>query len=143
MNRLGILIADEDQSVRRCLQKSIERHPQLEVLWQADNGLEALLTVRKERPHIVIMDARLPRMDGLEVTRCLRRDKNPVRILLMSAYEEHRGEAMSAGADAFVMKDSCRDTLNSAILRLAACSEFDAQPGDDPQLPEESRQIPE
>jgi DNA-binding NarL/FixJ family response regulator len=139
MKRLGILIADEDQSVRRCLRKSVERHLELEVRWEADNGLEALLLARQEQPNAVIMDARLPRMDGLEVTRCLRAANNQVCIVLMSAYEEHRAEALAAGADAFVLKDACREALNSTILQIVNCGNRAADAATDAAKPDEDR----
>jgi DNA-binding NarL/FixJ family response regulator len=121
MQTISILIADDDPMVRQCLRHALEADPHLQIHWEADNGLQALMLAGKQNPDLILMDAQMPRMDGIEATRCLRQKKTTARIVVMSVYEQLREQALEAGADAFVVKDcgcaALRDVLRSVVNR--------------------------
>lgn len=118
MSSITILIADDDGMTRSCLRRAVERDPQLSIGWEADNGLEALLLAQKHVPDVVLLNAQMPRMDGIEATRCLRQRRPQTRIVVMSAYDQIRSQALAAGADAFVVKDSGCEAIRDAIYQV-------------------------
>ena len=121
MPTISILIADDDPMVRQCLRHAMEADPELLILWEADNGLQALMLAGKHSPELILIDAQMPRMDGIEATRCLRQKGTTSRIVVMSVYEQSRTQALEAGADAFVVKDcgcaALRDVLHRVVKR--------------------------
>jgi DNA-binding NarL/FixJ family response regulator len=116
-----VLVADEDPNVRRCLKKALECECKLSVLWEADNGLQALALMHKQRPEVVLIDSQMQRMSGIEATRCFRRCNSATKIVVMSVYESDRETAMQAGADAFIIKDSGCKAIRSAVYGLLKC----------------------
>jgi DNA-binding NarL/FixJ family response regulator len=118
MASVSVLLADDDPVARRCIRRALEGDPRVEIRWEADNGLQALLLCKQYRPDIIVMDSDMPRMDGIEATRCLRQCNRAVRVLLMSIYEQEREQAMTAGADAFVTKDCGCSAIREALSRL-------------------------
>jgi DNA-binding NarL/FixJ family response regulator len=111
MQPITILIADDDAMIRQCLRRAVECDPQLQIRWEADNGLQALLMTQQFHPHVVLMD-------GIEATRCLRQRDHVTCILVMSVYDQMRAQALAAGADGFVTKDCGCDAIREAIHRL-------------------------
>ena len=120
MQTISILIADDDPMVRRCLRHVMEADARLHVCWEADNGLQALMLAGKHEPDLILMDAQMPRMDGIEATRCLRQHETTARIVVMSVYEHLREQAMEAGADAFVVKDCGCVMLRNVLHRVVS-----------------------
>jgi len=118
MQPITILLADDDAMIRQCLRRAVECDPQLQIRWEADNGLQAILMAQQFHPQVVLMDAQMPRMDGIEATRCLRQRDHSIRILVMSVYDQVRAQALAAGADGFVTKDCGCDAIRAAIHRL-------------------------
>jgi DNA-binding NarL/FixJ family response regulator len=115
---VSILIADDDAMTRRCLRRVVESDPRVFIGWEADNGLQALLLAQQHHPQIVLMDAQMPRMDGIEATRCLRQRDHNIRIVVMSVYDQARAQALAAGADAFLTKDCGCEGIRAVIDRL-------------------------
>lgn len=120
MHSISILIADDDAMIRQCLRRAIETDPCLNVRWEACNGLEALHLAQQYRPDVILMDAQMPRMDGLEATRCLRQRDSGICVLVMSVYEQVRAQALAAGADEFVTKDCGCETIRATIHRFCS-----------------------
>jgi len=118
MQPISVLLVDDDPMVRHCLRRAVEADPQLQVLWEANNGLQALALAQKHRPQVLLIDSQMERMGGIEATRCLRNRDQTIWIVVMSVYEQERSQALAAGADAFVMKDSGCAAIRAAILRL-------------------------
>jgi len=124
MPPISILLADGDATLRHCLRQAVEEDPQITICWEAENGLQALLLAQQKQPCIALLEARMPRMDGLETTRILRQRCHNVKIVVMSVYDDVREPALAAGADDFWTKDRGRDTLRGMICRLARAIEL-------------------
>jgi len=139
MQTISILIADDDLAIRECLRRAVALDPTLEIRWEAIDGLQALLMSQQFNPQVVLLDAQMPRMDGIEAARCLRQRNHDVRILVMSVYEHHRGQALAAGADGFLTKDAGCEAIREAIHSLIVADSRKA----DIESPVESSQPPE
>ncbi len=118
METINILLADDDLMIRQCLRRAVEANPSLQIKWEADNGLQALVLARQHHPHLILMDAQMPRMDGIEATRCLRQCDHETRIIILSVYDHYRAPALAAGADAFLVKDAGCDAIRATICSL-------------------------
>ena len=113
-----ILIADDQALVRTGFRKILESEPDLEVVGEAGDGAEALERVAVLHPHVVLMDIRMPRVDGLEATRRL---AGRTRVLILTTFDidEYVYEALRAGASGFLLKDAPADQLITGIRVVA------------------------
>ncbi|HKG65654.1 MAG TPA: response regulator transcription factor [Solirubrobacteraceae bacterium] len=113
-----ILIADDQALVRTGFRKILESEPDLEVVGEAGDGAEALERVAVLHPHVVLMDIRMPRVDGLEATRRL---AGRTRVLILTTFDidEYVYEALRAGASGFLLKDAGADQLIAGIRVVA------------------------
>jgi CheY-like chemotaxis protein len=93
--------------------------PKVEVVGVAVNGQEAVRLVEECRPDVVVMDARMPVMDGLQATRLIKDQWPSVRVVVLTVYAAHRSDALAAGADAFLVKGCPAEKLLQAILNPA------------------------
>lgn len=120
ISKLKILIVDDAEEVRHDLRTILRLTPDLEVLGEAVNGVEALALAEELRPDIVLMDLRLPGLDGLEATQQIKRNGLAKGVVVLSIYaqEENRARAASAGADAFVEKGTGVETLLATIRQV-------------------------
>jgi DNA-binding NarL/FixJ family response regulator len=121
---ITVLIADDQTLVRSGLRAIIESEPGLEVLGEASDGTEAVEAVRRLRPHVALMDIRMPRLDGVAATRALLAGAAPVptRILVLTTFhlDAYVTEALRAGASGFLLKDATADQLVEAVRVVAA-----------------------
>jgi DNA-binding NarL/FixJ family response regulator len=104
---IRVLLADDQALVRGGLRLIIDGQPDMEVVGEAENGREALAQARRLRPDVVLMDVRMPVLDGLEATRRLLAESTwPVRVLVLTTYDVDRYvyEALRAGASGFLLK---------------------------------------
>ncbi len=101
-----ILIADDHALIREEMRAMLASEPDLEVVGDAENGEEALAMCQKLRPNLVLMDVSMPKMDGLEATRTIKREHPHAVVLMVTASEEpsHLAEALKAGAAGYVLK---------------------------------------
>jgi DNA-binding NarL/FixJ family response regulator len=90
--------------------------PQVEVVGEAANGQEAVRLVEECRPDVVLIDARMPVMDGLEATRLIKDRWPKTKVIVLTIYPTYRAEALAAGADAVLVKGCPPETLLEAIL---------------------------
>ena len=114
--QMKVLIADDQPTTRRGLKALLALLPQVEVVGEAGDGRESLDLVAECRPDVVLMDVQMPVMNGVEATRCIKRDWPEVKVIALTMYAGHRAEALAAGADAFLVKDGAADVLAGAIL---------------------------
>lgn len=118
---IRVLIVDDQQLLRQSLAQIIDDEPDLSVVGQAADGAEATVRARETRPDVILMDIRMPRVDGLEATRRICAD--PVlagtRVLVLSMFEldEYVYEALRVGASGFLLKDDPPDDMVEAIRR--------------------------
>ena len=114
---LRIVIADDHAAVRRSLRLLITDDPELELIGEAADGLEAIRAVHALQPDLLLTDIKMPRMSGLEVLQYLRNEKNVVAIIILSNHSEplYIEAAMRLGANAFVPKSAGLEALMEAI----------------------------
>ena len=117
-----ILIADDQDLVRAGLRMLIDAEDDLEVAGEAVDGEQALHAVRRLRPDLVLMDIRMPRLDGLEATRrLLREGADAPRVLILTTFDrnEYVYEALRAGASGFMLKDMPGPQLVAGLRAVA------------------------
>jgi DNA-binding NarL/FixJ family response regulator len=112
-----LLIVDDHDLIRESTQLMLEGEPDLEVVGEAVNGRHALELCRRLRPDLVLMDVRMPEMDGLTATREIKKEMPAISVLVVSAYEseDYRREAASVGATDYILKDAERRQLLEAV----------------------------
>ena len=119
---IRVVLADDQALVRDGFRALIELETDIEVLGEAADGAEALSVVRELRPDVVVMDIRMPVLDGIEATRRLLADPRPPKVLILTTFDrnEYVYEAMKAGASGFLLKDVRKGQLTDAIRTVAA-----------------------
>ena len=121
---IRVLVADDQTLVRAGFRVLVESAPDLEVIGEAGDGVEAVELARRGLPDVVLMDIRMPRMDGLEATRQITADEvlAGVRVLMLTTFDldEYVYEALRAGASGFLLKDAPPEELAAAIRVIAA-----------------------
>jgi DNA-binding NarL/FixJ family response regulator len=110
------LIADDNVRARFGLRVLLSLRPEIEVVGEAGNGLEMMDMVRGCRPDVVLMDVQMPLLDGLQAARQMKGRWPETRIVMTSMDAGHRGTALAAGADVFLVKGSSTEELLAAIL---------------------------
>jgi DNA-binding NarL/FixJ family response regulator len=110
-----LLIADDQAVVRSGFRALLEDEPDIEIVGEAEDGIQAVALARRRDANVVLMDVRMPRMDGIEATRALADD--PVDVLVVTTFDvdEYVFGALRAGAAGFLLKDAPPDVLVEAI----------------------------
>ena len=116
------LIVDDQALVRGGLRAMLEAREDIEVVGEAADGAEAVEQAALRRPDVVLMDIRMPRMDGIDATRRLMARPDPPRVLILTTFDvdEYVYEAMRAGAAGFLLKDTAPAGLAEGIRTVAA-----------------------
>jgi DNA-binding NarL/FixJ family response regulator len=120
---IRVLVADDQSMVRAGFRMLLSGQEDIDVVAEASNGLEAVEKVERFEPDVVLMDIRMPELDGLEATRrILAADDTTTRILVLTTFDldEYVYEALRAGASGFVLKDDPPEQLLAAIRTVAA-----------------------
>ena len=114
---MRVLIADDHGIVRSGLRLLLERQPDIEVIAEAADGAEAREIAVRERPDLAILDVRMPKLTGLQVTRELKKQAPEVSVLILSMHDDERYlfEALKAGASGYVLKTQADADLMEAI----------------------------
>ena len=114
---IRILVVDDHIVVRLGLIAAIDSQDDMTVLAEAGNGRQAIEAFREHRPDIVVMDARMPVMTGVEATRAIRNEYPDARVIMLTSYDgdEDIYLALRAGAQGYLLKESRRDELLAAI----------------------------
>lgn len=113
-----VLIADDHRCSRNGLRALLTTSSEVEVVAEATNGREAVELAGEYQPDVVLLDARMPVMNGLEVTRCLKRHWPGIKVVLLTMYKNYLPEALAAGADSFLVKGGPIDKVWEAVLAL-------------------------
>jgi DNA-binding NarL/FixJ family response regulator len=116
-----VLIADDQAMVRRGFRMIVEGEPDMEVVAEAPDGEHALAAARRFAPDVVLMDIRMPRLDGLAATRAILADGGATRVLILTTFDldEYVYEALRAGASGFLLKNAPPEELVEAVRVVA------------------------
>ena len=119
---IRVLVVDDQALVRAGFSMVLNTHEDIEVVGEAGTGAEAIEGVRRHRPDVVLMDIRMPEMDGLEATeRILAANNSAVRVVILTTFDpdEYVYRALRVGASGFVLKDIPPDDLAAAVRTVA------------------------
>jgi DNA-binding NarL/FixJ family response regulator len=119
---VSIVVADDHEVVRGGFAALLDTQPDFTVLGTASDGIEAVRVCRELRPDVVLMDVRMPSLDGIEATRQLARDDHPgPRVLILTTFDldEYVFDALRAGASGFLLKDVTAERLFEAVRVVA------------------------
>jgi DNA-binding NarL/FixJ family response regulator len=119
---IRVLVADDQSMVRAGFRMLLSGEEDIDVVGEASNGLEAVEKAGRFDPTVVLMDIRMPELDGLEATRRILADDRDARVLILTTFDldEYVYEALRAGASGFVLKDDPPEQLIAAIRTVAA-----------------------
>jgi len=118
---IRVLVADDQSMVRAGFRMLLAGEEDIDVVAEASNGLEAVDKAARYHPAVILMDIRMPELDGLEATRRIMAADNGARILILTTFDldEYVFEALKAGASGFVLKDDSPEQLIAAIRTVA------------------------
>ena len=117
-----ILIADDHKIVREGLRALIEKHEKMEVVAEAETGLDAVRLTRKLEPDVVIMDLGMPQMNGIEATREITASNRRIKVIALSMHSDKRFvlQMLKAGASGYLLKDSAFEELITAVKTVTS-----------------------
>src|SRR5713101_561170 len=118
----SVLIADDQALVRVGLRKILENEPETSVVGEAVDGEDAVASARRLRPHLVLMDIRMPVLDGIEATRRIVRAQPGTRVLVLTTFglDTYVYDALRAGASGFMLKDAPPEEITAAVRIVAS-----------------------
>ncbi len=118
---IRVLIADDQELVRAGFAAILDKQPDIDVVGEAHNGRAAFELAGQLRPDVILMDVRMPLVDGIEATRRLAELPDPPRVLMLTVFDvsEYVYDAMKAGASGFLLKDVPREELANAVRTVA------------------------
>jgi DNA-binding NarL/FixJ family response regulator len=120
---IRVVVADDQALVRSGFTMLLSGEPDIEVVGEASNGVEAVALAASERPDVVLMDIRMPVMDGLEATRRISQDESlaTTRVVILTTFDldEYVHEGLRAGASGFLLKDTLPVDLIQAVRVVA------------------------
>src|SRR3954468_5468970 len=125
-DEITVLIVDDHEVVREGLRLSLSRAPHIRVIGEASDGETALALVQRRKPDVVIMDVRMPGMDGLEATKMIMNEVPDASVLIFTAFSERSllARGLESGAKGYILKEAPHDTLLRAIEKVAGGDSF-------------------
>lgn len=119
---ITVMLVDDQAMVRAGLSMILEAEPDISVIAEAEDGAAGVRVARRERPDVVLMDVRMPEMDGIEATRQITGDLKDSRVIVLTTFDldDYVYGALRAGASGFLLKDAPPDDLIAAIRVVAA-----------------------
>ena len=132
MDKIKVLLVEDHTILRKGIKALLEKEFGIEVIGEAEDGIEAMKAVEKSQPDIVLLDISLPYLNGLEITRKIskRYPKIKVLILTMHKSEEYVNELLTAGAKGYIIKQAAPNELISAI-RSVSCLLYTSDAADE------------
>jgi DNA-binding NarL/FixJ family response regulator len=115
---IQILLVDDHRVVRDGLQHMLEQEDDLRVVGQGADGEETLEQIEKLSPDVILMDIKMPGVDGIELTRQVKRKYPACNVIMLTLYDQYLSQAMDAGASGYLLKDIKCDELASAIRKV-------------------------
>ena len=114
---LTLFLADDHKLFRDALRPMLNRHPELDVIGEASDGIEALRSIRDLKPDLALLDISMQGLNGIEMTRQIAAQQPETRVIILSMHADRRyvTEALKAGAQAYVLKESSIEELFDAI----------------------------
>jgi DNA-binding NarL/FixJ family response regulator len=121
LTRIRVLVVDDDALVRSGLMMILGGAPDVEVVAQAVDGVDAVAAAREHRPDVVLMDIRMPRMNGLDATEHIQSWDSPPKVIVLTTFDadDYVARALGAGASGFLLKDTPPASIIEAIRRVA------------------------
>jgi DNA-binding NarL/FixJ family response regulator len=121
MTAIRVVLADDHAVLRLGIRNLLNRSPDIEVVGEAGNGFEAIQQVEALQPDVLLLDMEMPGLDGVEVARRLRTQGSPVRILVLSAYNDKQYilSMLEQGAAGYLIKDEAPHTIIEAVHSVA------------------------
>ncbi len=121
MDKIRVVIADDHAIMRVGIRNILSRSSEICVVGEASNGAEAIQLVSDLSPDVLILDMEMPVMDGVEVARRLQASNSPVRILVLSAYDDRQYilEMLNMGASGYLIKDEAPEVIVDAVQGVA------------------------
>ncbi len=123
MQKIRVLIVDDCSIARDGIRSILKAFPDMEVVGEAANGLEAIAQAEPLQPTVVLMDVQMPEMDGIEAIGPIKQRTPKIKILVLTVHSSYQGRALAAGADGCLMKDCTRQELVQEIRRLGGIGE--------------------
>lgn len=117
---IRLIIADDNPHARHGLHAILASHPGVQVVGEATQGNEAIALAETLHPDVALMDVRMPVMDGIQAARAIKNRWTQIRVVLISMYAEYQTEALSIGADAFLVKGCPAEELIAAVTDTPA-----------------------
>ena len=121
--KIDVLIADDQKSTRRGLKALLRFSPSIHMIWEAQDGEEAVRLVGEMQPDVVIMDIQMPVMGGLKATRRIKQNWPEVKVIILTMYPYYEEEALAAGADCFLVKGDRNYSIQDVILSFFSAEE--------------------
>jgi len=115
---IRVLVVDDHQVVREGLQHLLAQEKDIAVVGQGSNSQEALRQMEELSPNIVLMDIKMPEMDGIKLTHLIMKTKPLCNVIMLTLYDEYLTQAMEAGAKGYLLKDIKREELAEAIRQV-------------------------
>jgi two-component system NarL family response regulator len=120
-DKIRVLVADDHPVVRQGVIANLKPQRDMTVVAEAGDGVEALALIKEHLPDVVLLDLRMPRMDGLDVIADVNASKLPSKVIIMTTFEseEDVNRSMKAGARGYLLKDSSQEEILDAIRRVS------------------------
>jgi DNA-binding NarL/FixJ family response regulator len=117
-----LLLADDQELMRMAFRMVMDTQPDIDIVGEAENGRDAVAATERLEPDVVLMDVRMPEMDGVEATRLIVESRSSARIIILTTFDldEYVYAALRAGASGFLLKDTPPADLLSAIRAVAS-----------------------
>ena len=110
-----IMIVEDNLHARHALKALLSQKSGMNITAEASNGQEAIQKIHKQIPDVILMDMQMPVMDGLEATRIIKAKWPQIKIIILTMYPDYRSDALTAGADAFLLKGCPLDEVITLV----------------------------